>query len=109
MHQDTKTAAKIGATAVVGLFLFVAVIAVIGLGWSRFVAREQRDIDAGNRRASFERQDTVRDLIARKLTDYEAASTDAHRAAIATEICRAALEVRGEIDQTSAAFIANNC
>ncbi len=109
MHQDTKTAARFTGIAIAGLAVLVALVAVVSLGWSRFVTREQRDIDAGNRRASFERQDTARDLIARKITDFEAATTDAHKAAIATEICRAALDVRGEIDQTSAQFIATNC
>lgn len=109
MRQDTKTATKYVTGGVVALVALVALIAVIGLGWSRFVTREQRDIDAGNRRASYERQDTVRDLIASKIVDYEAATTDAHRAAIATEICRAAIDVRGEIDQNSAQFVAVHC
>lgn len=86
----------------------VVIITVVSLLIMRYAGRESLNIDARNRRASYERQDTNRDLMAHKITEFEFATTEAQRNALRIEICRLDAETTGNSPATDQ-WTAANC
>lgn len=89
----------------------VLLLGGIGLGWSRMTGKYQADTDAQIRRASFERQQTDRDLLSHKLAEWFAIPpTDvAHRNALTEEMCGLADEIRGTLTPAQSIFVEGNC
>ncbi len=89
----------------------VVLVAAGALLLHRYVGRAELDIDARNRRASFERQDTDRKTLARKLTEWTALDPGdtAHQAAMRDEMCALVDEIRGSMTPTQTNWANQNC
>lgn len=108
-RADVRWWARYGMKCLLALVVLVFLLGAVGLVYGRYIGRAQRNIDAGNRRAGYENQATQRELLSRKISDYEAATTDAHRHALKDEICGIADNVRGGFTLNQSAFVGSHC
>lgn len=92
--------------AVVAIALLAAGVAI---GWGKWVKPTLLDTDAKNRRSTYERQESTRVAVTRKISDFTAATSDAHRNALRIEICELADQLRGDTSLSIQTFVSTNC
>lgn len=109
-QRDVRWWARYSARWTVTAVVAVAVLAAsIAIGWGKVVRPVLLDTDARNRRASYERQESTRVAVTRKISEYTTATDDAHRNALRAEICELADQLRGDPTPTVQTFTATNC
>jgi hypothetical protein len=114
MSREERRTYRQGERFVAGrtvLYAFAAavLVAVLAIGWATVVRPRQLDADARNRRASYERQESTRVAVSRKITEFTTAD-GAHQAALRAEVCELADQLRGGASTPSIdAFTSKHC